>query len=40
MIPPLAGVRDEEMNSYIDSRGFFDLADDILSYEPDSGDYV
>jgi len=30
----------KEMNSYIDSMGFFDIGDDILSYEPNPNDYV
>lgn len=30
----------KEMNSYIDSVGFFDIGDDILSYEPNPNDYV
>ena len=30
----------KEMNSYMDSSGFFDVADDILSYEPNPNDYV
>ncbi|MDE0077714.1 MAG: hypothetical protein OXO50_09355 [Caldilineaceae bacterium] len=37
--PSLSNKLSKEMNSYIDSRGFFDLADDILSYEPDLDDY-
>lgn len=30
----------KEMNSYIDSIGFFDIGDDILLYEPNPNDYV
>lgn len=29
----------QEMNTYIDSRGFFDIGDHILSYEPNPNDY-
>ncbi|MDE0078898.1 MAG: hypothetical protein OXO50_15365 [Caldilineaceae bacterium] len=37
--PSLSNKLSKEMNSYIDSSDFFDLADDILSYVPDLHDY-
>ena len=39
IFPSLSEERSKEMNSYMDSDDFFDLADEILSYEPRLEDY-
>ena len=39
IIPSSSEKLSKEMNSYMDSNDFFDLADNILSYEPDLKDY-
>ena len=39
IIPSSSEKLSKEMNSYMDSNDFFDLADKILSYEPDLKDY-
>ncbi len=39
IFPSSSEKRSKEMNSYMDSDDFFDLADEILSYEPRLEDY-
>ncbi len=39
VIPSISGKLSKEMNTYIDSNGFFDLGEHILAYEPNPNDY-
>ena len=39
IFPSISGKLSKEMNSYMDSNGFFDLGEHILLYEPNLNDY-